>query len=77
MKALFSYVSSFRQRAVARFHRNDQLKADADERRERWNQVIAEHQKPLERQAATSNSSVSGFVGPSSEENEAPKRRER
>jgi hypothetical protein len=49
MNALFSYVSSFRQRAVALFHRNDQLKANADERRERWNQVIAEHQKPLER----------------------------
>ena len=53
MKALFSYVSSLRQRAVALFHRNDQLKADADERRERWNQLIAEHQKPLERQQAT------------------------
>ena len=53
MKALSSYVSSFRQRAVALFHRNDQLKADSDERRERWNQVIAEHQKPLERPQAT------------------------
>ena len=52
MKALFSCVSSFRQRAVALFHRTDQLKVDSDERRERWNQVIAEHQKPLERQAA-------------------------
>ena len=45
MKALSSYVSSFRQRAVALLHRNDQLKADSDERRERWNQVIAEHKK--------------------------------
>ena len=52
MNALLSYVSSFRQRAAARFHRNDQLKANADERRERWNQVIAEHQKPLERHEA-------------------------
>ena len=53
MKALSSYVSSFRQRAVALFHRNDQLKASSDERRERWNQLIAEHQKPLERKQAT------------------------
>ena len=53
MKALSSYVSSFRRRAVALLHRNDQLKADSDERRERWNQVIAEHKKPLERQQAT------------------------
>jgi hypothetical protein len=68
MKALFSYVSSFRQRAVARWHRNDPLKANSDERRERWNQLIAEHQKPVERQQATSTSSVSEFVGPPSEQ---------
>jgi len=73
MNVLFSYVSSFRQRAVALFHRNDQLKANADERRERWNQVIAEHQKPLERQQAISKSPVSGFGGSPSEENAAPK----
>jgi hypothetical protein len=54
MNALLSYVSSFRQRAAALFHRNDQLKVNADERRERWNQVIAEHQKPLERHDARS-----------------------
>jgi hypothetical protein len=48
MKSLSSYVSSMRQKAVALFHRTDQLKADADERRRGWNQVIAEHQKPLE-----------------------------
>jgi hypothetical protein len=48
MKGLFSHVSSFRQRAVALFHRTDQLRSDSAERRERWNQVIAEHQKPLE-----------------------------
>ena len=54
MNALLSYVSSFRQRAAALFHRNDQLKANADERRERWNQVIAEHQKPLEHHEAPS-----------------------
>jgi hypothetical protein len=48
MKSLSSYVSSARQRAVALFHRTDQLKADAAERRRGWNEVIAEHQKPLE-----------------------------
>lgn len=48
MKSVSSYVSSARQRAVALFHRTDQLKADAAERRRGWNQVIAEHQKPLE-----------------------------
>ncbi len=57
MKALFSSVSSFRQRALARFHRTDQLKSQSAERQERWNQVIAEHQKPLEpaKAAGTTN----------------------
>ena len=45
LQALFSRVSFFHQRAVALFHRTDQLKADSTERRERWNQVIAEHKK--------------------------------
>jgi hypothetical protein len=45
LQALFSRVSLFRRRAVALFHRTDQLKADSAERRERWNQVIAEHKK--------------------------------
>jgi len=45
LQALLSRVSLFRQRAVALFHRTDQLKADSAERRERWNQVIAEHKK--------------------------------
>lgn len=53
MKTLFSYVSSFRQRALAVFHRNDQVKADSAERRERWNQVITEHQKPLDEHTAS------------------------
>ena len=68
MKALLSYVSSLRQRAVTLLHRNDPLKANSDERRERWNQLIAEHQKPVERQQATSTSSVREFVGPPSEQ---------
>lgn len=60
IQAMFSRVSSIRQRAVALFHRNDQLKADSAERRERWNQVIAEHQKPLDQQKSTSASSTRG-----------------
>jgi hypothetical protein len=50
MKSLLPYLSSFRQRAVAVFQRTDPLKAAADERRERWSEVIAEHQKPLKPQ---------------------------
>ena len=61
LKALLSRVPFFRQRASALSHRDDQLKADSAERRKGWNQVIAEHQKPLERQAATSTSSTSGL----------------
>jgi hypothetical protein len=49
LQALFSRVWLFRERAVPRLHRTDQLKADSAERRERWNQVIAEHQKDQER----------------------------
>ena len=65
IRALFSQVSRFHQRTLARFHRTDQLKADAAERRERWNQVMAEHQKPPERQQRTSASSpgVTGSDG--------------
>ena len=48
MKSLSSYISSVREKAVALLHRTDQLKADAAARRRGWNQVIAEHQKPLE-----------------------------
>jgi len=51
MRSLLSYVSSFRQRALALFHRTDQVSADAVERRERWNQTIAEHRKPLTRES--------------------------
>jgi hypothetical protein len=41
-------VSALRQRAIALFHRTDHLSSDSDERRRGWNQVIADHQKPLE-----------------------------
>jgi hypothetical protein len=50
MKGLFPYISAFRQRATALFHRGDPLKAASDERRTRWTQVIAEHQQPLKPQ---------------------------
>jgi hypothetical protein len=46
MKALFGSVASFRERALALFHRTDPLKSQSAERKERWNQVIAEYQKP-------------------------------
>ena len=39
LKALLSRVPFLRRRAAT--HRNDQLKSDSDERRVRWNQVIA------------------------------------
>ncbi|PYN72233.1 MAG: hypothetical protein DMD96_34965 [Candidatus Rokuibacteriota bacterium] len=58
IQALFSRVSFFRQRAVALFYRADQLKADYGERRERWNQVIAEHK--MDQQKGTSTSSAGG-----------------
>jgi len=48
MKSLYSYLSSIRQTAAALFHRADHLEADSAERQRRWNEVIAEHQKPLE-----------------------------
>jgi len=60
LKALLSRVSFFRQRALTLSQRTDQLKADSAERRERWNQVIADHQKPLGPQDATSRSSTGG-----------------
>lgn len=47
MKALSVYVASFWERALALFHRTDQLKSQSAERKQRWNQVIAEYQKPL------------------------------
>jgi hypothetical protein len=47
LKALLSRIPFFRQRASALSHRDDQLKADAAERREGWKQVMADHQKPL------------------------------
>jgi len=56
MHAFFSRVSFLRQRVSTLLHRKDQLKADAAERRERWNRVIAEHQKPMDQQPDSSSS---------------------
>ena len=57
LKALLARVSSLRHRALTLSHRNDQRKADSAERTERWNRVIAEHQKPGDPQKGTSTSS--------------------
>ena len=54
LKELLSRVSFLRHRALTLTHRKDQLKADSAERRDRGNQVIAEHQKPLDKPAGTS-----------------------
>lgn len=56
MRALLSHVSTLRHRALAVLHRNDQRKADTATRRELWNQVIAEHHKPLDQPAESSTS---------------------
>jgi len=55
LKALLFRVPFLRQRAVMLAQRNEQLKAESEERRARWNQVIADHQKPLEKQTSTSS----------------------
>jgi hypothetical protein len=54
VQALFSPVSFLRQRVSAFLHRKDQLKAGAAERRDRWNRVMAAHQKPPEQPRDTS-----------------------
>ena len=46
MNAFLSPVSFLRSRMSTLLHRNNRLKAAAAERRERWNQVIAEHKNP-------------------------------
>ena len=47
LKALLSRLPFFRRRDSALDDRQDQLSADSAARREGWNRVIAEHQKPL------------------------------
>jgi hypothetical protein len=58
MKSLIPYISSFRQRATALFHRTDRVEAASAERRQRWTQVIAEHQKPLKPQEDSEKTSL-------------------
>jgi hypothetical protein len=60
IQALLSRVSFFGQRALALFHRTDQLNADDAERRERWKQLIANHQKPPGQNKDTSTSPSGG-----------------
>ena len=60
MHALLSHVSTLRLRALALLHRNHQRKAAAATRRELWNQVIAEHHKPLDQPTESSTSSGGG-----------------
>jgi hypothetical protein len=45
IRALFSRVSRLYQHALARFRHTDPPKADSAERRERWNQVFADHKR--------------------------------
>lgn len=58
MQAFSSPMSFLRQRVSTLLHRNDRLKANAAERRERWNRVIAEHQKPIDQQPGPATSST-------------------
>jgi hypothetical protein len=60
IQALFSRLSLLGQRGLALFHRSDQLTADAAERRERWNQVMAGHQKSRQPEERASTSSPGG-----------------
>ena len=60
MQALLSPVSFLRQRISTLLHRKDRLKTDAAERRERWNRVIADHQKPLDQQPGPSTRVTGG-----------------
>ena len=46
MRVLFSSLSSLRRKVLMRLPRAKEPTADSAERRERWNQVIAQHQKP-------------------------------
>ena len=58
MRSVSSYVSSIRERAAALLHRADHVDADSAERKRRWNQLIAEHQKPPEPPKDSENNSL-------------------
>jgi hypothetical protein len=48
MRALACFVSTLQQKVLGLFHRAVPASSDASDRRERWNQTIAEYRKPLE-----------------------------
>ena len=48
MTALACFVSTLQQKVLTLFHRAAPTSSDATDRRERWNQTIAEYRKPLE-----------------------------
>jgi len=64
LKGLFSRISFLRRRARTLSHRNNRLKSDSDERRERWNQVIAEHQDPIASHKRTSTGTEAATSSP-------------
>jgi hypothetical protein len=59
---LLSRVPFLRRRELTRSRRKDELKADSDARRARWNQVIAERQKPtaLHKETSRETGTVTG-----------------
>ena len=66
--AMVTSVSALRQRVRAIFHRSDKLKAESAERRERWNQVITEHQRASKPESAAIAPPAGGAATPSPEE---------
>ena len=52
MSGLACFVSTLQQKVLALFHRTAPTSSDASDRRERWNQTIAEYRKPLETRKA-------------------------
>ena len=66
--AMVTSVSALRQRVRAIFHRSDKLKADSAERRERWNQVISEHQRATKPEPAATAPPANGAATSTPEE---------
>jgi hypothetical protein len=54
LTALLARVPFLRDLTRSHRNRNDRLKSVSDERRQRWNQVIAEHQNPVAPNKGTS-----------------------
>jgi hypothetical protein len=66
--AMVTSVSALRQRVRAIFHRSDKLKAESAERRERWNQVITEHQRATKPEPAAIAPPAGGAAPPNADE---------